>query len=104
MSYPSPCDTCQKLCPGGCGCEAWRIRYRYRQKQINAFARKILTPVPQTQKPKGFTYDHPDEVRRYLRANPCAGCRLEATCDHPCTVYLHWYNAHMAIARKKVGL
>jgi len=104
MSYPSPCDTCQNPCDGGDGCEKWRIRYRYRQKQINAFAKQILRPVLQFRKPNGFAYDHPDDVRRYLRSNPCSGCQLEATCDQPCLVYLHWYDARMSIARKKVGL
>ncbi len=43
-SYPSPCDSCphdgRKSCKGT-RCEPWRIRYLYRQKQINAYARKI---------------------------------------------------------------
>jgi hypothetical protein len=104
MSYPSPCDTCESPCGGGSGCEKWKIRYRYRQKQINAFAKKILRPEMRIRKQKVFAYDHPDDVRRYLRTNPCKGCQLEADCDIPCLVYLHWYDDHMAIARKRAGL
>lgn len=104
MSYPSPCDTCQTPCTGGYGCEAWRIRYRYRQKQINAFAKKIMQPAMRIKKHAAFAYDHPDDVRRYLRTSPCIGCQMEKHCDIPCLVYLNWYDARMAITRKKVGL
>lgn len=44
MSYPSPCDTCGKAeqCQKNGwwrDCGPWLTRYRYRQKQINAWAR-----------------------------------------------------------------
>ena len=39
MNYPSPCDSCENPCNSGCA--DWRIRYLYRQKQINAYARKL---------------------------------------------------------------
>lgn len=40
-NYPSPCEKCTaKICQGT-RCEPWKIRYLYRQKQINAYARKI---------------------------------------------------------------
>lgn len=38
--YPSPCDTCKRTECKGVKCDPWRIRYLYRQKQINAFAEK----------------------------------------------------------------
>ena len=47
MSYPDPCLTCEKnnACDS-CGryrhCEKWKTRYRYRQRQINAYAKKVL--------------------------------------------------------------
>lgn len=38
--YPSPCETCKaKECKGK-ECIPWKIRYQYRQKQINAYAKK----------------------------------------------------------------
>ena len=43
--YPSPCDNCPKDGTKRCDfrkCAPWEIRYRYRQKQINAYARKVL--------------------------------------------------------------
>lgn len=44
-SYPFPCDTCPKN-ETGCRmyrkCDKWRARYLYRQKQINAYAKKVL--------------------------------------------------------------
>lgn len=45
MSYPSPCDKCPKDGTGRCNyqrCQPWLTRYRYRQKQINAYAEKVL--------------------------------------------------------------
>lgn len=41
-NYPSPCDTCTQPKCKGVKCEPWRIRYMYRQKQINAYAKKVL--------------------------------------------------------------
>lgn len=40
MSYPSPCIKCTKATCQEKNCDAWRIRYLYRQKQINAYAKK----------------------------------------------------------------
>lgn len=39
--YPSPCETCTLTECKGVKCDPWRIRYLYRQKQINAYAKKI---------------------------------------------------------------
>ena len=41
MAYPSPCDTCKEANCKGVHCDRWRIRYLYRQKQINGYAKKI---------------------------------------------------------------
>ena len=42
QSYPDPCEKCDKAdsCTLGYGCADWQIRYRYRQKQVNAYARR----------------------------------------------------------------
>ena len=44
-NYPSPCDKCTINKNGSCThyrkCGKWLTRYRYRQAQINAFAKKI---------------------------------------------------------------
>lgn len=44
--YPSPCDKCKYDKNGACdifrSCNKWLTRYRYRQKQINAYAKKVL--------------------------------------------------------------
>ena len=42
--YPSPCEKCA-LDENGCNykkCNAWVTRYLYRQKQINAYAKRVL--------------------------------------------------------------
>lgn len=101
MKYPSPCDTCQKTCPGR-GCEAWLIRYRYRQKQINAFAERLYKK--RQARVEIFRYSHPDEVRRYIANGPCVGCKAEHVCDTPCPRYADWWDLRMEIARKKVGM
>ena len=100
-TYPSPCDTCNDSCRG-CGCLKWRIRYLYRQKQINAYAEKIYHKKTPTY--TGFAYSHPDQIAKWLRESPCKGCKAEPSCDNPCPEYLRWYNARLNIARKKVGL
>lgn len=101
MNYPSPCEKCDK--EYGCdGCEAWEIRYRYRQKQINAYAAQVAQPVIVKQPENKFCYEHPDIVRQYLKKHPCEDCVRQSWCNIPCQVYLHWYNARMEIVRKKV--
>ena len=43
--YPSPCEKCPKDGTSKCKdkkCQPWLIRYRYKQKQINAYAKKVL--------------------------------------------------------------
>lgn len=102
--YPNPCDTCveAETCVRGNGCEKWRIRYLYRQKQINAHANAQASRIPTVQ--KTFAYEHPDLIREYIAYGPCKGCRAEAVCDTPCLAYLRWWDARMEIARKKVGV
>ena len=68
MNYPSPCERCARDEYGCPGCDAWRTRYLYRQKQINAYARKICQPQPV--EVKAFRYAHPDEYQHYLRHSP----------------------------------
>ena len=96
--YPNPCDTCKEAetCTKGTGCSAWLTRYRYRQKQINAYARKKKAAYLK----KHFVYNHPDETRRYLQNRPCDRCMQQYKCNVPCAVYLSWYNARLDYARK----
>ena len=46
MNYPSPCDKCRHDINGSCAkyknCARWLKRYHYRQKQINAYAQKVI--------------------------------------------------------------
>jgi hypothetical protein len=45
MAYPSPCDNCPHDGKNSCKykhCQPWLTRYRYKQKQINAYAKKVL--------------------------------------------------------------
>lgn len=41
-NYPSPCKKCKKKSCNYTTCQPWLTRYRYRQKQINAYAKKVL--------------------------------------------------------------
>lgn len=98
--YPSPCDTCAVADTGcsGKNCQPWRIRYLYRQKQINAFARKLATGTTVHSK---FVYAHPDELRRMLEKNPCEGCLIEKICEEPCEFYIWRFVEKIRIARKR---
>ena len=100
-AYPSPCDTCTRKSCGdvkGIGCSQWIKRYRYRQKQINAYAKQAYSTEPSgmgTKTTTHFVYPHPDDTRRYLRHRPCDSCKMDATCDTPCRIYLRWWDARM---------
>ena len=39
MNYPSPCLNCEKTVCAEKRCPEWLVRYLYRQKQINAYAK-----------------------------------------------------------------
>ena len=102
MSYPSPCERCYKKQTCGQGCLDWKIRYLYRQKAINLYAKKVCRP-PQPDNTK-FRYLHPDERRIYLRHSPCEECAIKELCDTPCGVYLQWYDARMEWVRGRLKL
>ena len=82
--YPSPCEVCTVTHCSGTGCVRWLTRYLYRQKQINAYARKVL-PKPPMQ-------------------DPCAACSINESCDTPCPARLKWWDHRMAQIRKQVGM
>ena len=96
MGYPSPCDTCEKAesCKKRQGCDAWKTRYHYRQKQINAHFRWSMRTNASSCR-SVFAYEHPDTIRRYLQNGPCKGCKAEEACDTPCSAYLRWWDARM---------
>lgn len=99
--YPHPCETCEKAdnCRARSGCTDWKIRYRYRQKQINAYAKLRKQEILTTK----FIYQHPNDTRRYLQQWPCDRCENADDCDIPCGQYFAWYNARMELAKKKAG-
>ena len=56
--YPSPCAKCKdnETCTRYRTCKPWRTRYLYRQKQINAYAKKHLPDYEERMK-EGIHYD-----------------------------------------------
>ena len=48
--YPSPCNTCKREVCLQKDCEPWKIRYLYRQRQINAYAKKLGLTIPNERK------------------------------------------------------
>ena len=99
--YPDPCVGCTQRCnSGGIGCEKWRIRYLYRQKQINSYARKMLQP--EVVMIDTFCYLHPTELRHRLQRSPCEGCKLNNICDYPCDARLKWWDVQMGEIRRKL--
>ena len=57
-NYPSPCVKCPQKdnCTSFRRCQPWLTRYRYRQAQINAYAKKVLPDYEERMK-KGIHYD-----------------------------------------------
>ncbi|MBO4938885.1 MAG: hypothetical protein J6C98_07800 [Oscillospiraceae bacterium] len=102
MSYPDPCNVCTKARCVTNGCVDWRIRYLFRQKQINLYARKLLQGGSH-KTGEAFRYEHPDIIRRYLKNGPCRGCNAEAVCDTPCPAYWRWWDEKMEEFRGRLG-
>lgn len=105
-NYPSPCESCPRNNTRQCSgkdCQPWLIRYRYRQKKINAYARKLAGDI-RPQSGSVWVYPHPDEVRRYLDTDPCDSCMCRNWCDEICPKKAAWWNDRMKIIRKRAGL
>lgn len=49
-NYPNPCAYCRNKSCNYRTCQPWLARYRYRQKQINAFAKKVLPDYEERQR------------------------------------------------------
>ena len=41
-NYPDPCKGCKNKVCNYKKCQPWLTRYRYKQKQINGYAKKVL--------------------------------------------------------------
>lgn len=103
--YPSPCDSCLRDNKDSCNgkaCDRWLRRYHYRQKQINAWAKRLCGQYGQRHIwLTHWVYMHPDEYRRYLVSNPCDGCLCSSWCDDPCPKYLTHFADKMEYLRKR---
>lgn len=67
-NYPDPCKKCERKnnCTKYMYCNSWKTRYIYRQKQINAYAKKVLPGYSNTQHEKK-TVEEKDQ-------SPCKSC------------------------------
>lgn len=103
-NFPIPCDTCSfENCSGsGNICAKCRQYFNTHWKWINQKAQQLYRP-PKPRREDVFYIAHPDEIRDYLRNNPCKTCKAEPDCDTPCPAYCRWWDTRMAYARKKVG-
>lgn len=89
-SYPNPCHSCEKQHCLFMKCDPWRIRYLYRQKQINAYARK---------------HDiKPTSPERPVLINPCKRCPNANVCHDICKARAEYWDACLEGTRKRVGL
>lgn len=102
-NYPNPCDTCTQECVSSkYGCSDWIIRFYTIWKQFNTYPLRQYKnrPVDKTV----YAYEHPDVLRKYLEEGPCKRCKSENDCDIPCTAYWCWWDARMALLKKKYGM
>lgn len=102
INYPSPCLKCSKENCQEKKCTDWLMRYLYRQKQINAYARGGKWQQPDETR-LCYVYEHPDVIREYLQKGPCRFCQREKDCDTPCQAYWRWWDARQEWHRKRLG-
>lgn len=55
-NYPSPCDKCTHKTCNYLTCQPWLTRFYYKQKQINAYAKKVLPDYEERMR-KGIHYE-----------------------------------------------
>lgn len=77
------------------------MRFRTIWKQFNSYP---IRQYKKSRKLKKFAYEHPDLIKKYLDEGPCKGCEFELLCDVPCSSYYHWWDARMAVLKKKYGM
>lgn len=80
--------------PDCAGCQ-WRAEYLVRQEWIREYARAVGIGD------RKFRYEHPDELRRFLRLGPCVECELEAVCDLPCPAYARWWDLRWTLPQSR---
>lgn len=87
--YPDPCLKCPRN-KGYCNmykdCQEWRTRYLYRQKQINAYAKKVLPDyykklAEQQEKFSCMNMDEHGFCRKYSRYDIEYKCPENGDCD-----------------------
>lgn len=95
-NYPDPCEKCKRNKNKQCGeysrCQKWLARYRYRQKQINGYAKLHLN-------------DYEDRRGKIAALkelqNPCENCTKvndpDNCSDKQCLEWKKWY-----LARQKL--
>ena len=89
-----PCETCG-VCTHPAGCPAWWAQYLERQKQINAYAKRLIPkPIPD-EVLLALRRDLPGSYRAWLRDGACGNCPLREPCDTPCPAYLQWWDEWM---------
>lgn len=102
--YPYPCDGCKHNINDSCNqykhCRRWLTRYRYRQKQINAYSRKCK--IPKYEVVGGFVYD-PRATKEFLENGPCAKCELEPGCDTICEARALWWDVRMEKLKRSMA-
>ena len=84
--YPNPCEKCTAQRCNQVKCIHWKMRYMYRQNQINAYAKKngIMPEAPEYK----------------AGVNPCAGCRWSENCDSICVARAKWWDESLEQIRE----
>ena len=100
----SPCFDCKRVKnPKECenkNCQVWRRWFIHRWESLRAGVRNQMEKTPQKVgvTVSGNTYAPPDQVRHYLRNDPCDTCVCARNfCSQPCQLKKNWEDARQEV-------
>ena len=100
---PPPCRGCTLVRnPAACenkACKQWQRWFIKRWDRFHTYPRQMMDKtLPVGISIGGRRYLHPDQLREYIRKNPCEGCSCTADlCRTPCRAKTIWEKAKQEV-------
>ena len=100
---PPPCRGCTQVRnPASCEnkkCKQWQQWFIKRWDRLHTYPRQMMDKtLPVGISIGGRRYLHPDQLREYIRKNPCEGCSCTADlCRTPCRAKAIWEKAKQEV-------
>ena len=102
---PAPCRGCTRVkIPSACDnkdCKLWQMWFTRRWEKVRAYPRQQMDKtVPMGVLIGGRWYLPPDQMRQYIKNDPCESCKCpKELCQSPCRVKQVWLDVTKEVKR-----